>query len=36
MAHLEEDVAAIDIELSPEELDILQEPYLPHPVLGHS
>ncbi|MDH3944995.1 MAG: aldo/keto reductase [Anaerolineae bacterium] len=35
MAHLEEDVAAIDIELSPEELDILQQPYLPHPVLGH-
>jgi aryl-alcohol dehydrogenase-like predicted oxidoreductase len=35
MAHLEEDVAAIDIELSPEELDILQESYLPHPVLGH-
>jgi aryl-alcohol dehydrogenase (NADP+) len=35
IAHLEEDVAAIDIELSPEELDILQQPYLPHPVLGH-
>jgi aryl-alcohol dehydrogenase (NADP+) len=35
MTHLEEGIAAIDIELSPEELDILQEPYLPHPVLGH-
>ncbi len=35
MAHLEEDVAALDIELSSEELDALQEPYLPHPVLGH-
>jgi aryl-alcohol dehydrogenase (NADP+) len=35
MTHLEEDIAAIDIELSPEELDTLQEPYLPHPVLGH-
>jgi len=35
MAHLEEDIAAIDIKLSPEELDTLQEPYQPHPVLGH-
>ena len=35
MAHLEEDVAALDIELSSEEMDDLQEPYLPHPVLGH-
>jgi len=35
MTHLEENIAAIDIELSPEELDTLQEPYLPHPVLGH-
>jgi len=35
MAHLEEDIAAIDIKLSPEELETLQEPYQPHPVLGH-
>jgi aryl-alcohol dehydrogenase (NADP+) len=35
MAHLEQDAAAIDIELSPEELDMLEEPYQPHPVLGH-
>ena len=35
MTHLEEDIAALDIKLSPEELDTLQEPYLPHPVLGH-
>jgi aryl-alcohol dehydrogenase (NADP+) len=35
MTHLEEDIAAIDIKLSPEELDTLQEPYQPHPVLGH-
>lgn len=34
--HLEEDVAALDIELSQEELDKLQEPYTPHPVLGHN
>jgi len=36
MSHLEENVAALDIELSAEDLDALQEPYLPHPVLGHS
>ncbi len=36
MTHLEENVAALDIELSPNELEALQEPYMPHPVLGHS
>ena len=36
MHHLEEDVAALDIELSAEELVTLEEPYQPHPVLGHS
>ena len=35
MAHLEQDVAAVDIELSSEELDMLQQPYQPHPILGH-
>jgi aryl-alcohol dehydrogenase (NADP+) len=36
MRHLEEDVAALEIELSAEELAALEEPYQPHPVLGHS
>jgi aryl-alcohol dehydrogenase-like predicted oxidoreductase len=36
MPHLEENVAALEIELSPEELNFLQEPYTPHPVLGHT
>ena len=36
MHHLEEDAAALDIELSAEELAALEEPYQPHPVLGHS
>jgi aryl-alcohol dehydrogenase (NADP+) len=36
MNHLEENVAALDIELNSEELEALEEPYLPHPVLGHS
>ena len=36
MSHLEENVAALDVELSPEDLESLEEPYTPHPVLGHS
>ena len=36
MQHLEELVAAADIELSGEEIAYLEEPYQPHPVLGHS
>jgi len=36
MPHLEQAVAASDIRLSPEELALLEEPYQPHPVLGHS
>jgi aryl-alcohol dehydrogenase-like predicted oxidoreductase len=35
MAHLEQDAAAIDIKLSAEELDMLQQPYQPHSILGH-
>jgi aryl-alcohol dehydrogenase (NADP+) len=35
MAHLEQDAAVIEIELSPEELEMLQEPYQPHSILGH-
>jgi aryl-alcohol dehydrogenase-like predicted oxidoreductase len=36
MIHLEDAVAALDIELSEENLAYLEEPYQPHPVLGHS
>lgn len=36
MHHLEEAVAAVAIELSDEERAYLEEPYRPHPVLGHS
>ncbi len=35
MDHLEQAATAIEIELSSEELELLQEPYQPHPVLGH-
>ena len=36
MPHLEQAVAALEIKLSQEEIDLLEGPYLPHPVLGHS
>jgi len=32
--HIEEAVAAIDIKLAPEEIEALEAPYVPHPVLG--
>ena len=35
MHHLEEALSALDIELSNEDIAFLEEPYLPHPVLGH-
>ncbi|RMF31288.1 MAG: aldo/keto reductase, partial [Chloroflexi bacterium] len=35
IAHLEQAVAALEIQLSPEECAYLEEPYQPHPVLGH-
>ncbi len=35
MAHLEEAVAALDVKLSDDERQYLEEAYRPHPVLGH-
>lgn len=34
--HLEDAVAAVDIKLTESEIKFLEEPYQPHPVLGHS
>ena len=34
MAHLQDAVAALDVQLSPEHVKSLEEPYQPHPVLG--
>ena len=34
--HMPEAIAALDVELSEEEIKYLEELYLPHPVLGHS
>ncbi len=36
MEHLEQAIAALDVQLSPEEIIRLEEPYQPHPILGHS
>ena len=33
--HLEDAIAAVDVTLSDAEVDQLQKPYRPHPVLGH-
>ena len=36
MDHLDQAIAALDIKLSDEEIKRLEEPYKPHPILGHS
>ena len=36
LEHLEQAVEALKIKLSAEEIKALNEPYRPHPVLGHS
>jgi aryl-alcohol dehydrogenase-like predicted oxidoreductase len=36
MAHLEQAVQSLDITLSPDEMELLEAPYITHPVLGHS
>ncbi len=36
MKHLDDAVAATEIKLSAEQIAMLEEPYRPHPVLGHS
>ena len=34
--HLDDALAAVDLKLEPSELQSLEEPYRPHPILGHS
>ncbi|MEK4142582.1 aldo/keto reductase [Paenibacillus odorifer] len=34
ISHIEDAVAALSIKLTPEEMDLLEESYVPHPVLG--
>ena len=35
LEHLEDALAAADLSLSVDEIERLEEPYVPHPVLGH-
>lgn len=35
MSHLEDAIAAVELRLSGEEMELLEEMYRPHPVLGH-
>ena len=35
LGHLDDALAAEELELSEEEMQRLEEPYVPHPVLGH-
>lgn len=34
--HLDDAVAAVAIELTPDEIALLEEPYVPHPISGHA
>jgi aryl-alcohol dehydrogenase-like predicted oxidoreductase len=34
--HLDEAIAALSVQLSEDEIKKLEEPYKPHPILGHS
>jgi aryl-alcohol dehydrogenase-like predicted oxidoreductase len=36
MPQLDEAVAALSIQLTDDEIRSLEQPYVPHPVLGHS
>ena len=36
LQHLEDAIHALEVKLTPEEIRSLEEPYEPHPVLGHS
>ncbi|QUQ64355.1 aldo/keto reductase [Kutzneria sp. CA-103260] len=36
LAHLDDAVAAVEVTLTDEEVAILEAPYRPHPILGHS
>lgn len=35
MSHLEDAVRALSVKLTSEEIALLEEPYVPHPIVGH-
>jgi 1-deoxyxylulose-5-phosphate synthase len=36
LEHLDEALAALEVQLEPDEIQALEQPYQPHPILGHS
>jgi aryl-alcohol dehydrogenase-like predicted oxidoreductase len=34
--HLEDVIAALSVQLTPDEIQHLEEPYRPHPIIAHS
>jgi 1-deoxyxylulose-5-phosphate synthase len=36
ISHLEGAVASLSVKLTPEEIAFLEEPYVPHPIIGHN
>jgi aryl-alcohol dehydrogenase-like predicted oxidoreductase len=35
IAHLEDAIGALSVQLAQEEVAHLEEPYVPHPIVGH-
>jgi 1-deoxyxylulose-5-phosphate synthase len=35
ITHLEDAVGALSVKLTQEEVTYLEEPYVPHPIIGH-
>lgn len=35
LSHLEDAIASLSVSLTPEEVEYLEEPYVPHPIIGH-
>ena len=35
ISHLEDAIGALSVKLTPEEVAYLEEPYVPHPIIGH-
>jgi aryl-alcohol dehydrogenase (NADP+) len=36
LTHLDDAIAAVDIPVSPDEMKLLEQAYLPHTIRGHS
>lgn len=36
LSHLDDAIAAVDVTLTPDEIKLLEQPYQPHPIRGHS